>query len=271
MNYASVSVVIPCYKSSSTIERAVRSVERQTLRPLEVILVDDSSLDGSLKKLEELRDSHPRGWITVIEMDRNMGPGSARNRGWEVARGDYIAFLDSDDSWHPRKIEVQYEWMKKHPEVSLSGHNYSHIQMDGSVFSKQEESTLSEVGFSKVSKISLLRSNVFSTPTVMLKKDLPFRFEDGRRFSEDYQLWLEILLSGYPCYKSECSLAYLYKAPYGQAGLSAQIWKMEKGELATLNNLREKKLLKFICFLFFSFYSILKFFRRWVVSLNLRF
>ena len=119
---AHVSVIIPCYRCASTITRAVDSVYAQTMTPIEVIIIDDNSLDNTLEEIRILKKNYPHDWIKIISLHDNVGPGEARNAGWNIAKGDYIAFLDSDDSWHSRKIEFQYEWMMHNPDVAITGH-----------------------------------------------------------------------------------------------------------------------------------------------------
>src|SRR5262245_23141860 len=119
---ASVSVVIPCWRSARTIQRAVASVAAQSLAALEVVLVDDASGDDTLSVLNSIRAGCTQGWIKVIALPKNGGPGPARNAGWDAARGEYVAFLDADDAWHPRKLELHIGWLMAHPEVVLSGH-----------------------------------------------------------------------------------------------------------------------------------------------------
>jgi len=99
----SVSVVMPVFNSAATVARALDSVLAQTMKPLEIIAVDDASTDGTHEILDAYRD---RG-VIVHRADRNGGAGVARNRGAAVARGAYLAFIDADDRWHPRKLEQQ--------------------------------------------------------------------------------------------------------------------------------------------------------------------
>src|SRR2546427_9146273 len=106
---APVSVLIPSYCCADTVARAVESAVEQTLTPAEIIMVDDASPDGgktycALKDLQQ-RFSR-RTAIRIIRLERNGGPGAARNRAWEVASQPYVAFLDADDAWHPRKLEI---------------------------------------------------------------------------------------------------------------------------------------------------------------------
>ena len=102
--FTSVSVVIPCFRCTGTIERAVASVAAQTRRPAEVILVDDASGDDTQKLLQKLSQHFEPGWIKLVFLEQNVGAASARNAGWDQATQTYVAFLDADDAWHPKKI-----------------------------------------------------------------------------------------------------------------------------------------------------------------------
>lgn len=227
---AEVSIIIPCYRCTDTIERAVASIYVQTLKPAEVILVDDCSVDGTLEVLRNLSAGYPPGWVKVIALPRNVGAGEARNAGWGEATQPYIAFLDADDSWHPQKIEIQYGWMRAHPGASLTGHAVRQVG-DGAEFVADIKFWPVVAHFVPISRMGLLLSNRLPTQSVMLRRDLPMRFAEGKRHSEDYLLWLEIVCRGFAAHRCDWPLAYLYKAPYGQGGLSAQLWKMEQGQL----------------------------------------
>ncbi len=99
-----VSVIIPTYNRADTIERCVKSVAAQTLRDIEIIVVDDGSTDATPSVLEKIDDAR----VTVIRQD-NLGQGFARNRGMDAASGKYIAFADSDDTIEPEMLRVMYE------------------------------------------------------------------------------------------------------------------------------------------------------------------
>lgn len=238
--------MVPCFRCQQTIQRAVKSVWRQKKRPSEVILIDDASDDGTLTALHSLSKEHPN-WIKIITFKENKGCASARNAGWDASTEEYIAFLDADDSWHPEKLAVQYEFMRRNPDIALTGHPYQVLLADQVLHSVD----LSLCRAKRTSRMSLCLRNRFSTPTVMLKKNLPFRFKEGKRFSEDYHLWLEIVFSGFPAYFINSRMTYLHKAPYGERGLSANLWAMEKGELDSFLSLYHTKkiLLPTLCFL----------------------
>ena len=261
-----VSVVIPCYCCSETIERAVSSVVNQTQLPVEIWLVDDASPDDgrTLNKLYELKMRYTNMvQIEIIALPVNGGPSVARNAGWDAATQPYIAFLDADDSWHTQKLEIQYEWMKEHPEIALTGHKCLWLKKEDSFPQSGEPlPKVEEFQVRRITKLSLLFSNRFSTLSVMLKSELPFRFEPKKRHSEDYLLWLQITLSGYQCAFLDLSLAYLYKAPYGEGGLSGDLWKMEKGELDTYCQVYKEGYINLFAWLFLVLFSFAKFCRR---------
>lgn len=107
-----VSVVIPTYNRSDVISRAIESVLRQTFTDFEILIVDDCSTDNTKQIVKRLDD--PR--ICYYRHDTNQGGSAARNTGIEHAEGKYIAFLDSDDEWFPRKLERQVNYLESLPE-----------------------------------------------------------------------------------------------------------------------------------------------------------
>lgn len=98
-----ISVIIPTYNREKTIERAITSVLKQTYGDLELIVVDDCSTDDTKKVVESIGDDRVR----YIRLEKNSGACVARNRGICEARGEYVAFQDSDDEWLPEKLEIQ--------------------------------------------------------------------------------------------------------------------------------------------------------------------
>ena len=257
---APVSVVIPCYRCSTTIGRAVASIEQQTHKPAEIILIDDASEDGTLIVLHELEKLH-QGWIKILQFDKNLGAASARNAGWEAASQPYIAFLDADDAWHPRKIEIQYAYMSSHPEITLSGHLYR--------IAKQQNGLPDwEVGLWQdmpLSKRAMLMSNRLITPSVMLKRDLPNRFLAGKRHVDDHLLWLELICEGRKMVRLSAELVSVYKPLFGAGGLSSQLWLMEKSELDNYARLFGKSCINIVEWLGLGLYSLLKYMRRLLI------
>lgn len=265
LSTADVSVVIPCYQCADTIERAVQSVAAQTMQPAEVILVEDCSGDQTLETLYALQRRYREGWIKVIGQVENRGPGEARNVGWEMASHRYIAFLDADDSWHPQKIEIQYSWMCRHPELALTGHESRQLEDDEALFNTKNFD-LNKALFNFVNKNQLLWSNRFPTRSVMLRRDLDARFLKGKYHSEDYLLWLTIVCSGRSIAKCPLVLAYFYKDPFGSGGLSKQLWNMQKGQIDTYTRVWKMGGVSLLKYLFLILWSGARFVRRFIIT-----
>jgi glycosyltransferase involved in cell wall biosynthesis len=267
--FAPVSVVIPCYRCADTIARAISSVNAQTLKPFEVILVDDCSGDNTLPLLKSMQVQYGVDWLKIIELKINSGPATARNTGWEASSQPYIAFIDADDAWHPQKIEIQLNWMLEHPSVVLTGHiNKAIMNMEKNVFLK--EINKNSIKTEPISFKKILFSNRFSTRSVMLRRDVAFRFPESRKYAEDYMLWLEICAFYGIVFKISLPLSYSFKEDYGDGGLSKNLVKMEKGEILNYYTLYKNGSISLLTFLFIGFYSIIKFFRRYLICINRR-
>lgn len=257
---AAVSAIIPCYRCTQTLERAVASVAAQTLRPAELILVDDGSGDGTRALLQSIAARYAPGWIKLVLLDQNVGAGSARNAGWAQASQPLIAFLDADDAWHFRKIEVQHAYMQAHPEVALVGHGYRLLKQDALPFWEVRP------GIARpLSKLDMLLSNKIVTPSVMLYKDINHRFVPGQRYVDDHMLWLNIICTGGLATKLDVPLVAIYKDLFGVNGLSSKIWLMEQSELGNYYRLYKDKHLTTLTFLLLLIYSLLKYLRRLVI------
>jgi glycosyltransferase involved in cell wall biosynthesis len=261
---APVSVIIPCYRCADTIDRAIASVVNQSLPPVEILLVEDCSNDGgaTLTVLNVLRQKYQSANIRIFPLDKNSGPGNARNVGWAASSQPYISFLDADDAWHPEKLKTQLNWMIKNPEVGLSAHGYKVLD-EGAAYDRSLPSRYKVTR--PVRKLYALLSNPFATRTVMLKRTLPFKFKEGKRYIEDYQLWLEIIFANVPAAFITGPLAATFKNDYGAAGLSSHLWKMEKGELDTYWQIYRSRKLGFLLAILLCFYSLTKYLKRVVV------
>lgn len=255
---APVSAIIPCFRCSGTIARAVESVANQTRLPAELILVDDFSQDGTLRVLEQLAERYGKGWVRIVPLTANEGAGTARNRGWEVATQSFVAFLDADDAWDHRKIEVQCAYMLRHPGIVMTGHDHQQLKPASPI----PRSIQAPISSTRITPRALLLSNRFITPSIMLRRDLPFRFMEGRRHMEDYLLWLRIVCSGYRIEKLVIPLAYVYKAPVGEEGLSSQLFKMAKSDLSNYCELRRDGLINRLTAWVLYAYSTAKSIRR---------
>jgi len=113
-----ISVLIPAYNAARTIEAALESVFRQTIQPDEIIVLLDGGTDDTLERIERFKDR-----ITIARQE-NRGVAITRNRLVEMAKGEILAFLDHDDLWHPKYLEVQRTLMRDYPQAlaTISGH-----------------------------------------------------------------------------------------------------------------------------------------------------
>lgn len=258
-----ISVVIPCFRCAHTIQRAINSIVSQTQLPKEVILVDDASDDNTIDVILELQNHFDKSWIHVIRLEHNGGPSVARNTGWEAATQPYIAFLDADDAWHPRKLEIQYGWMSAHPHVAMTAHNCTVVLSGNTDLTLHDSWHVTPIRAYRF----LLLSGVygFSTPSIILRRNLPYRFEPNKRHSEDYLFKLQIILDGNDVWRLELPLVYIFKQRYGEKGQTADLWKMEKGQLNTYWQLRAERRISWIEAIVLSLFSLLKYIRRVVI------
>ena len=227
---ATVSVVIPCFNSAATIERALRSVEHQTTKPHEVLVVDDASSDNTVSIIEQFARNSLLN-IRVIKQSVNGGPSVARNTAWNVATSEFIAFLDADDQWHPQKLELQLGVMLDNRTCVMSFHDH--------LFGSSEQ--FENLPFAPITSQATLRNyllrNRSATPTVMLRTALTERFLNTKRYAEDYLLWMTIIASHGSALHIHATLAHCSNPGYGGSGQSGKLWKMERSELSGLVSL----------------------------------
>lgn len=223
---ADVSAIIPFYNSSATLQRAIDSVLDQTVQVREIIVVDDASDPEESRRAAAMvaRTANSR----AIVLEANSGPGEARNAGWDAATGAWIAFLDSDDAWHHRKIEYQVRVLESIGEELVFVASQRRL-----VKNVQELDSISIPETPEIKELTTRRfllRNWTSTPTVMLRRDIPVRFPADRRYAEDHELWLLVASLGKRMIRIESPLVGLFKSAYGDAGLSASVWRMIRGE-----------------------------------------
>ena len=192
---ADVTVVTPAWRAAGTIGRALTSVARQTVRPREVIVVDDGSDDGTSEAARAFADALAPTALKVIRQE-NAGPGAARNRAIAEASGAILAFLDADDEWLPEKLEVSLAVFSSQPAV-LVAHNM--IVQDGETtarFDCARHLTQGMDGFA-----ALYKRGFVATATVLCRRTAATAaggFDRTLRSGQDYELWLRIARD-HPC------------------------------------------------------------------------
>lgn len=181
-----VSVIMPAYNASKTIEAAIISVLNQSFKDFELIVVNDCSVDDTEAVVRRLAQSDNR--IRIFNNEKNSGVAYSRNLGVEKAFGEWIAFLDSDDMWRKDKLEKQLELAITNPEASLTYTASGFMSSDGT-----EHNYVMPVQ-DKINHNELLRKNLLSCSSVMVKRDLIKDYKmPSDNMSEDYAVWLMIL------------------------------------------------------------------------------
>ncbi len=128
-----VSVIVPCYNYGRLLAEAVASVLQQTLSDLELIIIDDGSTDDTASVIAGLNDARVRHRC----LPANRGVSAARNAGLDMARGEYLAFLDADDRWLPEKLARQVALMDAEPEVAIAFTDFVRFSLDGGHIERQ--------------------------------------------------------------------------------------------------------------------------------------
>jgi len=180
-----VSAVIPTYNCGHMVVDAVRSALAQTYLPIEVIVIDDGSTDDTRDRLAEFGSS-----VRYI-YQTNRGVSAARNRGVRESSGDAIAFLDSDDVWHPRKLERQVECLNAHPELGLVGTMIVDWPNEPFPENVGDDSPAPTV----IHFDNLLVRNRMDTSSILVRKSVLEKvgeFDCSMQGPEDYDLWLRI-------------------------------------------------------------------------------
>ena len=253
MSHPTVSVVIPTYNARSTIERALQSVANQSLNATEVIVIDDASTDDTINIVSEFSATSKIA-IRILRSDQNAGPGSARNRGWDSSTGEFIAFLDADDVWHPQKLEIQVREMQKNGSFVMSCHE--RIVSTSHIFPSFDET---KVSTRELSLNDFIIKNRCSTPTVMVRKSINERYQNDKRHAEDYLLWMEIIANHGNALFIRSPLTSCTNPIYGGSGLSGSFTAMQLGELDAFRTLRQRNQLSLGKFLMATMWSSLKF------------
>lgn len=225
-NMPLVSVVVPVYNAKCFVAQAIESVLSQTYSNIELILVDDCSNDGSRQVLEEYAKKDER--VRLIINEKNKGTAETRNAGIQAAKGQYIALLDGDDTWHKEKIKKQAELLIAE-KAEIAYCSFDLVDEDG----KRIKSFL-------VPPITdyqeMLVKCHFSCSTIMVEASLlkahPFRTE---YYHEDYLLWTELLALNVKAVGDPEVLAY-YRQLQGSRShrkINSAIhrWKIYRGAL----------------------------------------
>ena len=174
-----VSIVMPCYNYAHMLPQAIQSVQAQTYKEWELIIVDDGSVDDSVAVANQCAGQDGR--IRIVRHDKNMGLSAARNTGFAHAKGQYVCLLDPDDTYHPKKLEIQTKFMDSHP-LAIMG--YGNVT-EGKYISDRPD----------YDPEMLCKVNYIACQSVIIRRDylaIVGGNDISARYAEDWEHWLRI-------------------------------------------------------------------------------
>ena len=177
-----VSIIIPYYKKKNYIEQTLKSILNQKYKNFEILIVYDDSDKSDLSFLKTLKKNDSR--IKLVINKKNIGAGKSRNKAIKLSKGKYLAFIDSDDLWHPDKLKIQVNYMTKN-KILISHTSYNIIDKNNSLIGYREARRLDYN--------DLINSCDIGLSTVMIEKTLlKNRYFAKLKTKEDYVLWLKL-------------------------------------------------------------------------------
>jgi glycosyltransferase involved in cell wall biosynthesis len=205
-----VTVVMPAYQAAEFISATLDTIAAQRYAPRAIVVVDDGSSDGTPQVVERFARAYA-GPVTLL-VNAHQGPGAARNAGVRAAATTWIAFLDSDDLWHPDKLAVVAAAIEARPDANLFCHNEVVRQLDGS-----ERTTDYGAGYRADRPLppQLYETNYFSTSAVVCRRDLILQvggFDESLSSAQDYELWLRLSPSAVPVFVPQALGEYVMRA-----------------------------------------------------------
>lgn len=203
-----ISVICPVYNSAQFITRTLEGIFSQNMKPYELILSDDGSTDSSLRVISEVLGEYSNIPVTVLK-NPHRGPGAARNAGINNAKGEWIAFIDSDDIWKSNKLEKVSEIILQNKQVNFICHAEEHLFLNGSI-------EILDYGAwydpNKSLTLQLYNKNLFSTSAIICKRKLLMDvglFDEKLMSAQDYELWLRLSSHIQPYFIREVLGTYL--------------------------------------------------------------
>jgi teichuronic acid biosynthesis glycosyltransferase TuaG len=189
-----VSIIIPTFNAGKYIEGALASIFAQSFQDFEIILIDDGSTDNTSDQVRAIQDSR-----IIYCYKENQGPAAARNRGLQLAKGEFIAFLDVDDLWQPHKLEMHLNLMKNFPQMGMSFSWFQILfeqpvqRLESPWFAPPKKKVLGFVDFLERNWTGHSSSVVLRTQCMRDCQGFDESFYTG----EDYYLWLQIAQKGW--------------------------------------------------------------------------
>lgn len=225
------SIIIPTYNRKSFLKHAVDSALKQTFQDFELIVIDDGSTDGTIDLIREYNDPRVR-----YEFHKNNGPASARNRGLKKAKGEFIAFLDSDDQWVPQKLEKFHKSITQHPDIKIF-HSEERWYREGKLHNpRKRHKKPSGYVYPEVIKICCI-----GISTAVIHRDVFKRvgtFDESMPACEDYDFWIRAA----HVFDVQLVPEYLTLKYGGRPDqVSSQIWGLDRFRIQALAKMLEEQ------------------------------
>lgn len=254
-----ISVIIPMYNSETTILGCIKSVLCQSYKEkIEIIIVNDGSKDNSQAIVEEIISNNNSDIEIQLINKINGGVSSARNVGLKLAKGNFIALLDSDDEWLPNKLEIQINYLRdKDVDFVCSCRNNEKISFPYKMINKE---------YAEISLKKLLLKVVGQTSTAVFKRKVLSNtgyFDENQRYSEDANFWMKISVKNRMIILNK-SLVITGggKPAVGFSGLSANFEGMEDGVQKNIREMYNLGNISFVEFQLLHYFSKIKYYIR---------
>jgi teichuronic acid biosynthesis glycosyltransferase TuaG len=263
MNAKKFSVIIPCYNETHKLKRAVDSCVNQTTLPYEVIIVDDGSTPETQRVVEEISREYASKNVSCFFFKKNGGVSGARNKGMEIATGDFYCFLDSDDIWHRDKLRTINAFLKTQEFPISVSHDFTYDMDD---LMKSDPSG-SHLPYKKITFLNLLFRNPITTPSLVIPAGLGIKFNEDMTHTEDHDFLLRLSKKTLIIFLSR-KLVFIDRKLGSKGGLSGDSWKMRKGEMKMyVNCFRHGNPWYYLLIPLFITFSIVKYIRHMIIRL----
>ena len=183
-----ISVILPAYNEERYLEESVESILNQTFKDFELIIINDCSADNTLKLIKNLQKKDKR--IILLDNKKNLGSSDSINKGLKKAKGKYVALFCADDISHPKRLEIQFNYLEKNPQIFLIGSSAIYIDGNG-----KEIRRFRKYNHPKMLAWRLRKSCGIIFPSIMFCNE-EISFDKDFVPADDYNLYHELLKGG---------------------------------------------------------------------------
>ncbi len=205
MSYPDISIILPAFNAALFIRNAIDSLLTQTFTNFELIIINDGSTDDTKNIILSYEDAR----IKYHENTSNKGLVYTLNKGIQLAKGQYIARMDSDDLCTPNRLALQKEFLDKSPQIAFTAAWIDFIDDNNNKINKAWELDR-KTNTTKEIKKALLKQNCIAHPTIMGRKDIfqQYPYQHNQKNIEDYDLWLRLIADGHKIEKLKTVVLY---------------------------------------------------------------